>query len=208
MQTRFTTLLPPAPAGSRRLFRSLFALLLTPGLTTTHAQTTWTGRTVSPALWFSVTYGNGLFVAVAITGTNRVMTSPNGITWTAHQAAGGNAWSLVTSSGKEQFVAVAKDGTNRVMTAFYDEAALPVTMRYGNGRITDAGALLGWATAREDNNARFNIERSCDRNVGPELLPARANRPRRHIHPQQNHCPEPGRCAGAGAVPKPRFGVG
>jgi hypothetical protein len=35
--------------------------------------------------------------------------------------------------------------------------------------MTDAGALLGWATAREDNNARFNIERGRDRNVGPGL---------------------------------------
>ena len=30
-----------------------------------------------------VTYGNGLFVAVSISGTNRVMTSPDGVTWTA-----------------------------------------------------------------------------------------------------------------------------
>ncbi len=33
--------------------------------------------------WNSVTYGNGLFVAVATSGTgNRVMTSPDGTTWT------------------------------------------------------------------------------------------------------------------------------
>jgi Leucine rich repeat/Leucine Rich Repeat len=39
---------------------------------------------------------------------------------------------------------------------------LPVTLRYFNGRMTDAGALLGWATAREDNNSVFQIERSRD----------------------------------------------
>ena len=34
--------------------------------------------------WYSVCYGNGLFVAVASSGTgNRVMTSPDGITWTS-----------------------------------------------------------------------------------------------------------------------------
>lgn len=37
--------------------------------------------------WQGLTYGNGLFVAVGTTG-DRVMTSPDGITWTAHSAAG------------------------------------------------------------------------------------------------------------------------
>ena len=46
---------------------------------------TWTARTsAADNEWRSVTFGNGLFVAVAQTGTgNRVMTSPDGITWTA-----------------------------------------------------------------------------------------------------------------------------
>ena len=36
--------------------------------------------------WTSVTYGNGLFVAVANSGTgNRVMTSYDGINWTLNQ---------------------------------------------------------------------------------------------------------------------------
>ena len=41
------------------------------------AQTTWTSRTsAADNQWFGVTYGNGLFVAVAASGTgNRVMTS-------------------------------------------------------------------------------------------------------------------------------------
>jgi Leucine rich repeat len=39
---------------------------------------------------------------------------------------------------------------------------LPVTLRYFNGRMTAAGAVLGWETAREDNNAFFRIERSRD----------------------------------------------
>jgi hypothetical protein len=46
---------------------------------------------------------------------------------------------------------------------------LPVSLRYVNGRMTDVGAVLGWATAREVNNAYFQIERSSDRNVGPGL---------------------------------------
>jgi hypothetical protein len=44
----------------------------------------WTARTPSEVMSFQdVSYGNGLFVAVARTGTNRIMTSPDGITWTS-----------------------------------------------------------------------------------------------------------------------------
>ncbi|MTA78115.1 MAG: hypothetical protein F2520_07635, partial [Actinobacteria bacterium] len=45
---------------------------------------TWTARTAAEAnSWSSVTYGNGVFVAVAYSGSNRVMTSTDGVTWTA-----------------------------------------------------------------------------------------------------------------------------
>ncbi len=53
--------------------------------------------------------------------------------------------------------------------SFCSSAALPVTLAYFNGRMTNAGAVLGWATAREDNNAGFQIERSRNRNAGPGL---------------------------------------
>ena len=68
--------------------------------------------------WISVTYGAGLFVAVGSTGTgNRVMTSPDGITWTARTSAADNAWYAVTYGGG-LFVAVSVTGTgNRVMTS-------------------------------------------------------------------------------------------
>ena len=70
--------------------------------------------------WYSVCYGNGLFVAVAnySTGTgNRVMTSPDGITWTIRTSAADNAWYSVCY-GNGLFVAVAGSGTgNRVMTS-------------------------------------------------------------------------------------------
>src|SRR5690606_27701947 len=55
------------------------------------------------------------FVAVAYNGTNRVMTSPDGITWTS-RTAGENNWNSITY-GNDIFVAVATDGTNRVMTS-------------------------------------------------------------------------------------------
>ena len=79
----------------------------------------WTLRTsAADNGWYGVTYGNGLFVAVAITGTgNRVMTSPDGITWTIRTSAANNNWVSVTY-GNGLFVAVAVSGTgNRVMTS-------------------------------------------------------------------------------------------
>jgi hypothetical protein len=65
-----------------------------------------------------VTYGGGLFVAVAPTGTgNRVMTSTDGSTWTLRSSAADNSWLGVTYGGG-LFVAVAYSGTgNRVMTS-------------------------------------------------------------------------------------------
>ena len=85
------------------------------------AGTTWTSRTsAATSTWQSVTYGNGLFVAVAyaVSGTsNKVMTSPDGITWTSRTAAVNNDWLSVTY-GNGLFVAVAQTGTgNRVMTS-------------------------------------------------------------------------------------------
>jgi predicted RecA/RadA family phage recombinase len=68
--------------------------------------------------WLSVTYGNGLFVAVSNNGTgNRVMTSPDGITWTSRPSAADLGWTSVTY-GNGLFVAVAVTGSgNRVMTS-------------------------------------------------------------------------------------------
>jgi hypothetical protein len=79
----------------------------------------WTSRTpASSNSWNSVTYGNGLFVAVSYTGTgNRVITSPDGITWTSRTSAADNSWQSVTY-GNGLFVAVSTTGTgNRVMTS-------------------------------------------------------------------------------------------
>ena len=81
--------------------------------------TSCTARTsAADNAWTSVTYGNGLFVAVANTGTgNRVMTSPDGINWTARTSAADNDWYSVTY-GNGLFVGVASSGTgNRVMTS-------------------------------------------------------------------------------------------
>ena len=80
---------------------------------------TWTSQATTDTPWDSVTYGNGLFVAVAYGGTSsRVMTSPDGITWTTRTSAADNMWEAVTY-GNGLFVAVAIGGSSdqRVMTS-------------------------------------------------------------------------------------------
>ncbi len=80
-------------------------------------ETSWTARAAAEAnSWSSVAYGKGLFVAVSSSGTNRVMTSPDGIAWTPRSAPEANNWYSVTY-GNGLFVAVAYSGTNRVMTS-------------------------------------------------------------------------------------------
>ena len=110
---------------------------------------TWTARAATEAnVWRAVTYGNGLFVAVAATGTNRVMTSPDGATWTARAATEANAWIEVTY-GDGLFVAVAQSGTNRVMTSpdgitwtprSATEANTWRSVTYGDGRFVAVAA--------------------------------------------------------------------
>jgi hypothetical protein len=76
----------------------------------------WNAYTVADNTWRAVTYGEGKFVAVASGSANRVMTSPDGISWTSHAAAEDNSWYSV-AYGNGTFVAVAQDGTHRVMTS-------------------------------------------------------------------------------------------
>ena len=82
---------------------------------------TWTDRSAAEANgWYSVCWSPELsiFVAVSYGGTNRVMTSPDGITWTARSAAEANSWwSVCWSPELSLFVALSYNGTNRVMTS-------------------------------------------------------------------------------------------
>ncbi len=83
----------------------------------------WTSESTPVANnWQGITYGNGLFVTVANSGTgNRVMTSPDGENWTARASAGDKSWSKITY-GNNIFVAVASDiggsgAAGKVMTS-------------------------------------------------------------------------------------------
>ena len=86
--------------------------------------TNWTAyQSAGDFAWSSVTYGNGLFVAVANGdgGSTQVMTSPDGVTWTLQSTPASQAnhnWrSVVYGNGK--FVAVASGGTGSLNRAMY-----------------------------------------------------------------------------------------
>jgi len=68
------------------------------------------------AAWRGVEFNGGLFVAVAISGANRVATSIDGLTWTNRNASQANSWNDITY-GNGLFVAVSSSGANRVMTS-------------------------------------------------------------------------------------------
>ena len=71
--------------------------------------------------WQSVTYGNGKFVAVSLDGTEQVMYSTDGISWTSAQTPAtqtDNTWRSVTyANGKFVAVGNAASGTELVMWA-------------------------------------------------------------------------------------------
>ena len=102
------------------MFKKLILILVTSILCfQLNAQITWTSRTsAADNAWYGVAYGNGVFVAIAYSGTgNRVMTSTDGITWNIRTSAADNGWWEITY-GNGLFVAVASSGIgNRVMTS-------------------------------------------------------------------------------------------
>jgi hypothetical protein len=76
----------------------------------------WTSQTsAADNNWYSVSYGNELWVTVSPSGP--VMTSPDGITWTLRTSAANNFWTSV-AYGNGLWVAVSDTGSrNRVMTS-------------------------------------------------------------------------------------------
>ena len=89
--------------------------------------------------WISVTYGNGLFVAVAQGGTIAA-TSPDGITWTQRALPASATWASVTY-GSGLFVAVAQSSAIAATSPdgiTWTQRALPasatwISVTYGSG---------------------------------------------------------------------------
>lgn len=70
---------------------------------------TWSSGTPSANVnWTALTYGNGLYVAVASTG--EVMTSPDAITWTNRTPSSTDAWTSIAYAN-DYFMAVSSSGT-------------------------------------------------------------------------------------------------
>lgn len=123
--------------------------------------------------WRSVTYGNGLFVAVACglgttcgAGTgNFVMTSPDGVTWTARSAPG-KIWNSVTY-GNGLFVAVSEStGSGNIMTSpdgiTWTSRTSALTgfykVVYGNGRFVATSWLSPSAVATSPDGITWSSQ--------------------------------------------------
>jgi hypothetical protein len=101
----------------------------------------WVPRSIPESnSWVGVDYNGSVYCAIASTGTNRIMTSPTGATWTA-RSIDANTWGGI-AFGAGLFVAVSQDGTNRIMSspdgATWTARTPPVTaawtgIAFGNG---------------------------------------------------------------------------
>lgn len=105
---------------------------------------TWTDRSGSlPAgteanQWRGVAYGDGRFVAVAQSGTERIITSADGVTWTTRPTPADNQWYSVAYADR-MFVSVAQTGSaNQVMTSgeLFPAAPATPTAEPGDGQAT------------------------------------------------------------------------
>ena len=112
-----------------------------------------------------MTYANGVFVAVASTGTYRVMTSPDGETWTGRTAAEANSWFEVTYANGV-FVAVGGASSplaNRVMTSSLTEPpiapAAPTSLIATPG---DGSASIAFTPGADGGAAITNYEYQLD----------------------------------------------
>jgi len=157
--------------GNNKFVGVGFASVGSPGVPTGFAATSsdginWTARTpASNNWWQAVAFGNGLFVAVARTGTgNRIMTSPDGITWTSRNsgidpnfsdvAYGNGIWVAIssTSPGGTTFTSIDGITWTERATAFGNE-----TVFFANGKFVTGTHYstdgLNWTSAINVFNA-------------------------------------------------------
>ena len=125
----------------------------------------WTARTPAADNWWQdVDYGNGLFVAVARTGTgDRIMTSPDGITWTSRNSGIDPDFSSV-AYGNGIWVAISEGSTGGTTFTSYDgidwsEQATSFINRsvyFANGLFVTGGQWsedgINWNTATNPFN--------------------------------------------------------
>jgi type II secretory pathway pseudopilin PulG len=131
------------------------------GFSTSALTTPWVNR-ATPAIrnWDAIAYGNGVFVAVAdtSTGTNEVMKSSDGITWSAVSTPPANRqWDGLTF-GNGVFVAVSRDGTTTNDVMYSSDGN---TWHTGNpGGISGVPASSAWRSVTYGNGL-FVAVASC-----------------------------------------------
>ena len=121
------------------------------GFSTGVINTPWTPRT-QPGIknWSSIAYGNGKYVAVAdtSTGTNEIMTSPDGITWTNQSTPPANRkWDGITF-GNGLFVAVSRDGTTNNCVMYSTDG---VNWSTGSSNLSGIPAASEWRAVTYGN---------------------------------------------------------
>ena len=127
----------------------------------TSTELVWTGAAAAQAVtWRSVTYGNGLFVAVPDGGvTNTLMTSPDGVTWSLRTAATASTWKSVTYGGGT-FVAVANSSSYRVMYSTDGLSWTAATAAEANGwqSVTYGGGKFVAVSGSGTNRAMYSTD--------------------------------------------------
>lgn len=139
----FTNRSPEASVVQNVIIRQIKLPTIGTTTTTSTLGSSWTARTIPTADWKSVTFGNGLFVAVA-QNTNFAVSSPDGITWTSRTLPSGGDWRSV-SFGNGVFVATSSGGDAATSTDGINWTArtLPsgtwLSSTFGNGIFVVVG---------------------------------------------------------------------
>lgn len=122
----------------------------------TDSGSTWSTTTCPSGEWMSVARSptRGLFVAVANSGTWRVMTSPDGITWTGRTMPSPGSWRDVVWDGA-RFVAVSYSGQIALST---DGITWTIPTVLGGWQLTGvAAAPASAALCAESGGARLAL---------------------------------------------------
>jgi hypothetical protein len=139
-----------------------FLFFLSPNAKSQQAGENWQSVNQTTANnWASVTYGNGMFVAVSSDGTNRVMTSNDGINWNLGMAPDASSWKSITF-GNGTFVAV-DDGLNLMRstngidwtTGGFGVSASNLSVHFANGiflGFTDGNPYSSLVTSTDATN--------------------------------------------------------
>jgi hypothetical protein len=129
---------------------------------------TWTVRNATEAnQWIDVVYAPDLrlFCAIASSGTNRVMTSSDGVTWAPYAATQANLWTSVCWSPELRlFCAVSYDGANRVMTSPDGQTWTPQVAAAANQwyRVVWAAAIGKFCATSLNGTAGTRVMTSSD----------------------------------------------